>query len=138
MTSAPLSSTPARTAGDATAKARRAWGGNMPDWVAELAAACDATSQNRVAKRIGYSASTISQVLSRTYRGDMARVEQAVRGALMHETVHCPVLGELPQHVCLEHQKKAARGLVGTSSWRTRLTRTCPSCQHATTANKEG
>ncbi len=137
MTSAPLSSPPAQASGGARAKARRAWGGNPPDWVAELAAACDATSQNRVAKRIGYSATTISQVLSRTYRGDMARVEQAVRGALMHETVLCPVLGELPQHVCLEHQKKAARGLIGTSSWRTRLTRTCPTCEHATSARND-
>ncbi len=120
----------------AVKRARAAWGERLPDWVAELAAACDATSQNRVAKRVGYSAATISQVLSRTYRGDMARVEQAVRGVLMHETVNCPVLGELPQHVCLDNQKKAARGLIGTSSWRTRLTRTCPTCQHA--SKREG
>ncbi len=39
-----------------------------------------------MAKLLDYSASTVSQVLSNSYRGDMRRFEDMVLGALMAET----------------------------------------------------
>lgn len=120
--------TQARTA---THRARDGWGDTLPDWVAELAAACDASSQGRVARRLGYSASVISQVLSRTYRGDYARVEQKVRGELMRETLECPVMGEIRKSTCIDNQRLAARGVIATSSMRSRLYHACRTCQHS-------
>lgn len=103
-----------------------------PDWVIELARACDApgASQASVARRIDYSASAVSSVLRNSYGGDLARVEQVVRGALMAETVACPIVGEITRNVCLGHQKRA-RKFVPTSSMRVHLYRTCPTCPHS-------
>ena len=86
-------------------RARQAWGPAMPPWVEVLAMACDESSQSKVAKRFGYSPSTLSYVLNAKYPGDLTAVEQAVRGALMAETVSCPVVGELASDLCLQHQK---------------------------------
>jgi len=104
--------------------ARQAWGDPPPDWVAVLAEACQTRSQGLVAKRIGYSASVVSQILRGSYRGDLQRVEMAVRGALMAEEVRCPVLGDIARDVCLHHQK---RGFDCTSALRARIYRACRS-----------
>ena len=89
-------------------KARTAWGDPPPDWIVALAEACNAETQTAVGKKIGYAGSTISQVLSDTYKGgDMVRFEQVVRGALMAETVTCPVMNsEIGRDVCLGWQKR--------------------------------
>lgn len=115
----------------AMANVRDAWA-EPPEWVVELARACDApgASQASVAKRIGYSPSAVSTVLRNGYAGDLARVEQAVRGALMAETVQCPIVGEIGRDVCLGHQKRA-RKFVPTSSMRVHLYRTCPTCPNS-------
>ncbi len=113
------------------------WGPALPDWIAELARSCDDSSQNKVAKRIGYSAAVISQVLSHTYRGSMITVEQKVRGALMQETLECPVMGELSKDTCINNQRLAARGVIATSSMRSRLYHSCPDCIHSQSKRKE-
>ncbi len=88
-------------------KARAAWGEQPPEWIIALAEACNAENQRLVGKRLGYSGPTVSQVLSRSYeKGDMARFETVVRGALMSETVRCPVLQEIGRDVCLGWQKR--------------------------------
>jgi hypothetical protein len=81
--------------------------GEVPDWIAALASACDKASQAKVAKRLGYSPATVSYVLQAKYPGDLAAVEQAVRGALMATNVDCPVVGELAADQCLAHQRAA-------------------------------
>ncbi|WP_244617831.1 transcriptional regulator [Rhizobium sp. RU35A] len=118
-----------RTAGDALDRATSCWGDAMPDWVAVLAEACRSTSQSAVARRIDYSAGVVSSVLSNTYRGDIARVEQMVRGALMAETVPCPALGDIARNVCLDWQ---AKPYAPTSSHRVAMYRACrASCPHS-------
>ena len=106
------------------ANATAAWGDEMPDWVVTLAQACDRSSQNAIAKRLGLSGSVVSAVLRRNYSGNYETVEQATRGALMGDTLICPVLGEIATHACLEHQKKA-RYPVAASSARVRISRAC-------------
>ena len=64
-------------------RAQAAWGEALPDWVEALALACDDKTQKAVARTTGYSAATLSYVLSRTYPGDLSKVEAAIRGALM-------------------------------------------------------
>tara|TARA_R110002020_G_scaffold34066_35_gene103990 strand:- start:16439 stop:16834 length:396 start_codon:yes stop_codon:yes gene_type:complete len=90
---------------DNVARARDAWG-TPPDWVLVLAEACNMESQAAVGRQLKYAGSTISQVLSNTYMGDMERFEQVVRGVLMAETVICPRLGETSRNVCQQWQRR--------------------------------
>lgn len=86
-------------------KAQLAWGAGLPDWVMVLASACDTTTQSEVTSRVPYSAATLSYVIANKYKGDLGKVEQAVRGALMGKTVLCPLVGELATDTCLGHQR---------------------------------
>lgn len=104
-------------------KAIESWGAPLPDWVQVLADECDATSQGKVGPRIGYKgAGVVCAVLNNNYKGDLARVEDAVRGALMNATVECPVDGEITIDLCIRNQKKK---LTATSNRRIRLYRAC-------------
>lgn len=95
------------------------------DWLVVLQEACTGSSQAAVAKRIGYSAAVVNQVLKGTYKGDLARVQQAVEGALMGLTVECPIVGELARNRCLEYQR---RGFAATNPFRVSLAKACPTC----------
>ena len=97
------------------------------DWKVVLADACKQSSQSAVARRFGYSAAVVSQVLKGSYKGDEHRVQQAVEGALMGLTVDCPVIGEIPRNVCLEYQR---REFAATNPMRVALSRACPTCPH--------
>lgn len=108
-----------RTMGD---KAADGWG-EAPDWVAELARLADAEGLAKAGARIGYSASVVSQVINNRYaKGDLGRVEESVRGALMGLTVDCPVLGEIGRDHCLHEQKQDFRA---TSRHRADLWHAC-------------
>lgn len=103
----------------------------LPEWVLTLAEACDRTSQSAVAKRLNYSGSVISAVLNGVYKGNTDAVEKAVRGALMAETLECPVLGEIRKNICLTTQNKA-RDFQPTSFVRVQLYRNCRGgCVHS-------
>ncbi|MCV9907169.1 Mu-like prophage major head subunit gpT family protein [Brucella sp. HL-2] len=56
-------------------KARAAWNGEIPDWIVILAEACDRESQSAIARKVGYSASAVSQVLSNTYQNGVYGVD---------------------------------------------------------------
>lgn len=111
---------------DPVETARRCWP-DLPDWVEALAEACRATSQSRVADRIGRSPALVSQVLRRKYAGDLRAVEDLVRGALMAGTVDCPALGRLPTHECRGWMAKA-RAFGNTNALRVQMYRACQAC----------
>jgi hypothetical protein len=114
---------------DFVAKVAAAWGDAAPDWVRELAVEATSTSAVLAAKRIGYSPAVLSHVFAKRYSGDMTRVEAKVRGALMHETVVCPVYGEIGRDRCLDEQKMP---FGATSSVRVRAYHACRSgCPHS-------
>ena len=73
-------------------------------WIEVLRAECERTSQSAVAARVGMSATVISQALSGNYPGRIENLKKRVEGALMAQTVGCPVLGEIPRNECLDHQ----------------------------------
>lgn len=124
-----------RPSTDYLAKVNAAWRNAAPDWVVALAEACSKSSQSAVAKKVNYSAPTISAVLGNSYRGDMSRVEQMVRGALIGETVSCPALGPLPKNECLEWQ---AKPYAATSSYRAAMYRACrDGCPYSRIAQNE-
>lgn len=118
---------PGSTSVDHVAKARSAWGVDLADWVIALAEAAQATSQRVAGERIGYSAATVSEVISKRYRGDLGKLEQMVRGALMGATVMCPVLDEIGRDQCRREQTTPFRA---TNSTRARLRRACRTCQN--------
>lgn len=82
------------------------------DWMAALRDQVARTSQARVAQRIGTAESTVSQVLSGTYRANPVRIARRVRGVLLGETVECPVALEMPLDVCqgIQDRKEGQHG----------------------------
>lgn len=101
----------------------------LPEWLVELASVADREGLAGAGRRIGYSASAVSTVLANKYAGDIDRVEQMVRGALMAVTVECPVLGEIGRDRCLSEQKEPFRA---TSRHRAQLYHACRGgCPHA-------
>ncbi|MBO0346015.1 transcriptional regulator [Roseibium sp. CAU 1637] len=110
-------------------KAAAAWNGQLPEWVSELANLADRDGLNACARRLGYSAAVISQTISAKYPGDLSKVEDKVRGALMGAVVDCPILGEIGRDTCLSWQKKPR---AVTNAMRTKLHRACRSgCPHS-------
>lgn len=110
---------------DALAKAHAAWGEAIPKEVVALAQACRAQTSRAVAKRLGYSDAVISHVLARKYPGDVAKVFATVRGALMGETVLCPILDEIGSDRCLSEQ---AAPFATSNPTRVQLFHACKTC----------
>jgi hypothetical protein len=112
-----------------TERARDAWG-TVPDWVLELASLADREGQKKAGARIGYSGSVVSEVINARYgNGDLGRVEEKVRGALMGLEVDCPVLGSIGRDLCLDEQKQPFRA---TSRHRAELYHACRNgCPHS-------
>lgn len=98
-----------------------------PDWLRVLADACRHSSQAAMARLLGISQSTVSQLLKGTYKADTTHMEARVRGELMRGTVPCPVLGELGIHKCLEEQMKP----YYPNPLRSALFKACKTCIHA-------
>lgn len=96
-----------------------------PDWVVALRSAVEKDGPSVVGRRIGYSRTTVHLVLKRRYMGDLRRVEQAVRGALMAAVVDCPVLGRVGSDICAAEQR---RPYDATNHRRVRLFKTCRTC----------
>lgn len=106
--------------------ARGAWS-DLPDWVEALARTCDLRSQAAVARELQRSPSLVNMVLRGRYPGDLAGVEELVRGALMNGKVSCPALGELRQDECV-HWREKARKFQSGNPLRTRMYRSCQGC----------
>jgi hypothetical protein len=95
----------------------------VPEWVEELARIADQRGVNGASRVIGYSPAVVSTVIAGKYKGDLGRVEERVRGALMGLTVDCPGLGsEMARNTCLDWQGKPR---AATSALRARMYRAC-------------
>ncbi len=106
-------------------RARAAWGKIPPDWIVVLASECDASTQEKVGKRLGISGSAVNQALGNVYKGRMDRVEACVRGEYMKAVVGCPVLGEISTRDCIANQTRKFRP---TNPLTVALRRACPAC----------
>lgn len=99
------------------------------DWLVVLREECERTSLKRLAGRIGLSPTTVHQVLKGNYKGNLHRIEQRVRGELMHKVVECPVLGEISARKCLDWQ---ARPFAATNPTRVAVWKACRAgCKHS-------
>lgn len=102
---------------------------DAPDWVQALAARIDAVqSQRRAAKEIGYSVGAVNGVLNANYKGNLQKVEAAVRRTIMVSKVECPVLSEITRAECKANQ---ARPFSATSGQSMQLYRACRTCLQA-------
>ena len=110
---------------DQVSRARAAWGSEMPAEVLALASACKARTSRAVAQQLGYSDAVISHVLAGKYPGYLPKVFAKIRGALMGETVMCPIPDEIGRDRCLTEQ---ARPFAATNSTRARLYHACKTC----------
>jgi hypothetical protein len=117
-------------------KSEDAWCGELPDWVTALVAACDATSQNKVAKQMGYSSAVISLVLNNTYTGDMDKIEKNVRDFFM-SGVDCPALGKITADQCLAW-RNAGKEPNPSSPHKSRMFRACRICPRSGKHGPEG
>ncbi len=114
---------------DFISSARAAWNDAPPTWVVALADAATRHSLTQAARKIGYSAALVSNVIANKYGAGTERIEAKVRGALMNEKVVCPVLGEIGRDHCLDEQ---AMPKLSTSSIRSKLYRACRNgCPHS-------
>lgn len=108
----------------------------MSAWLEVLRKACEGGQQKAVGRQIGYSPAVISAVLNGNYKGNASAVQKAVEGALMQATVNCPVIGEIPQQRCVEHQRAPFRATNPTA---VQLYRACRGgCPHALNAGAAG
>lgn len=118
-----------RTKTDYLAIIEAAWKGAAPDWVIELAAEASRTSGVQTAHKIGYSSAVVTQVCGNKYPGDLGRVAEKVRGALMGVTVLCPILAEIRRDRCLDEQRMP---FSASSALRVKLFHACRNgCEHA-------
>jgi hypothetical protein len=108
-------------------RALQFWGDTPPDWIVALAGACDQSSQAHIGRELDISPARVNQVLGRSYKGRMDRVEQLVRGQYMKATVMCPVLGEISTRDCQENQQRNVK-FRATNPLRVALRKNCPIC----------
>jgi len=113
------------TRNDQIAKANAAWGEAIPAEVLILAEACKARTSRAVALQLGYSDAVISHVLANKYPGDLPKLFTKIRGALMGETLMCPILDEIGRDRCLTEQSTP---FAATNSTRARLFHACRTC----------
>lgn len=100
-------------------------------WLEVLREEIKRTSLQKVADKTGLSRTLLSQVSNDKYPGDLERVQSVIESVFMGATVVCPILGEIPMHVCLSHQKTSP-GAVGDNPQSIKLYKACRSrCPHS-------
>ena len=99
------------------------------EWIDALRVEVRRTSCKAAGQLIGMSATVVSQVLNGRYPGSLENVRQRVEGALLSRTVACPILGDLPRHECMDHQR---RPFAATNAQRVKLYQACRNgCPHS-------
>lgn len=110
-------------------RARASWG-VVPDWVIALAAIADEYCENGkslsdLGARLTLHNSVVSAVIGKSYAGRYDRIEAKVRGALMSETVICPVEGTIGRDRCAGNQ---ALKFSAANPQRAKFPGACKSC----------
>ncbi|KUJ75941.1 hypothetical protein AVO42_00325 [Thiomicrospira sp. XS5] len=95
------------------------------NWFIALQQACSVQSQKRVADQCGISATAVNQVLKGVYKGSLDNVIEKVSGALLNQSVHCPVLDDITTDLCAKYRKE---GFMPTNPMRVQLYRACQTC----------
>jgi hypothetical protein len=109
--------------------AQTAYDGKVPEWIRLLVNACDAqgSSQNLVAKRMGYSGATISYLIHNNYGADLNLIKERVLVIYAPERVACPALGDIGSEDCLGWRMDAVT-LTSAAPLAVRMFRACRKC----------
>lgn len=107
--------------------AQDAWGADLPDWIMILVRECDASSQNKVAARVGISAAVVSQVIRKSYPGSYDNISMRIREIYMSGDIECPAIGTIASEVCLHWRDEIRRG-TSSDPQRILMTRFCRKC----------
>ncbi len=83
-----------------------------------------------VARTIGMSATTISQVKNGKYGGNPARIVELITAHYTADTVECPILGEITIADCIDARRRLDIPYIPSSGQTTALYKTCPTCPH--------
>lgn len=94
-------------------------------WFSALQAACEVASQSKVAAQCGISATAVNQVLKGSYKGNLDNVIEKISGALLNQSVNCPVLDDITTDLCARYRKE---GFMPTNPMRVQLFRACQNC----------
>ncbi|RZF83736.1 transcriptional regulator [Pseudoalteromonas sp. CO325X] len=99
------------------------------NWLEVLQQEVDTHGLSRVAQKLNMSKATVSQVLKGKYNASTQTIEQKVNGAFMAKEVCCPIIGDIPINVCLDHQ---SRKFAATNHIRVQLYKACRGdCPHS-------
>ena len=102
----------------------------MEDKLALLKKQVELSTQSAVAARLGYSPTTISQVLSGVYGGGTENVLNRVEEVYGTSTVQCPGLNqEITLGTCAAWRRKS-KTFAATNPTRVRMYRACKNCPH--------
>ena len=85
------------------AKAKAAWGKELPEWIEVLAGACDREGLRKVAERIGVSPAMVSLAVNKK-RANLDFIRDRVTSAFITGAVDCPVLDVIDKQRCLQEQ----------------------------------
>ncbi len=91
-------------------------------------------SQARVAKMLGYSSATISQILSGKYQGELDNFLTKVEEIFGTRDVACPVSGTIPLNECVRERRTP---FSTSNPRRVQMYRACLKCPFNTDSTKE-
>lgn len=91
-------------------------------------------SQAKVARMLGYSAATISQVLAGQYKGLLDGFLTRVEEVFGKTEVDCPILGTITYPQCVENRRKP---FSSANPHRVRMFQACWSCSNNTDPKEE-
>lgn len=94
-------------------------------WFIALKQALETQSQATVAGQCGISGTAVNQVLKGNYPGSITNVSEKVKGALLKESVSCPVLDTITTDICASHRNK---GFMPNNPMRVSLFKACQKC----------
>ncbi|MBU0665377.1 MAG: helix-turn-helix domain-containing protein [Proteobacteria bacterium] len=87
----------------------------------------EGVSQSEIAKRIGCSPATISQINSEKYGGDPSIILSLFEEIYGNREVSCPILGTISITRCATNRRMK---FSGSNPVRVRLCKACPSCDN--------
>ncbi|NPA72702.1 MAG: XRE family transcriptional regulator [Gammaproteobacteria bacterium] len=94
-------------------------------WFIALKEALQTTSQAKLAAKCGISGTAVNQVLKGAYPGSIENVAEKVKGALLKQSVVCPVLDVITTDICASHRNK---GFMPNNPMRVSLYKACQRC----------
>lgn len=90
-------------------------------------------SQAKVASVLGYSSTTISQVLGGNYAGSLDGFLKRVEEKFGTQIIECPVLGEIQLPRCVNERRKP---FSTANPLRVKLYKTCSECEFNTDSTR--